>query len=286
MSAQLSSFIQRTGKLPSLPSLYEELVRAVQNPDSSIDDISAVLRTDPSLVSRLLRLANSAFYGFSTEISTLGEAVQTIGLREIQDLVLATSVIQAFDRIPARFVDTISFWKHSIACGVASALLAEHCNEAVPERFFVGGLLHDIGRLILFLNAPEASRQILERCEREHQVSYVVEREILGFDHAMIGAHIVAYWRLPVSLRDMVECHHAPSQASRGGHDSFLVHYADFIASSLELGSAGETLICPLIVPPNCTRLLLTEEQIDPLVDDLSIRCEEIFPILTDAKQN
>ena len=281
MKMDATSFVRRTTKLPSLPALYYDLVRAISNPYAMIDEICGIIRRDQSLTSRLLKLANSAFYGLPTKVGTLQEVVQIIGLREIQDLVLATSVIKAFEKLPTHLIDVPSFWQHSIACGVASSLLAEQRRDPMPERFFVGGLLHDIGRLIMFLNAPDESREILLRCESQQELSLQIEREVLGFDHAMLGAELILLWKLPRSLVEMVGCHHQIPSSTANVLDAFTVHYADFIVSVLEFGNSAELYISPLLAPKDCARYLLADEQMEELVNELDRKCGEIFPALT-----
>jgi putative nucleotidyltransferase with HDIG domain len=218
-------------------------------------------------------------------VATLGEAVQIIGLREIQDLVLATAVINAF-KLPPNLVDVASFWKHSIACGLVCGLLAEDQHDPQPERFFVGGLLHDIGRLMLFLKAPEEGRQILQRSEKEGMLASRMEREIMGFDHAELGAELVSFWKLPHSLKEMVGCHHNPSRSHTVPADVFLVHYADFITSVLEFGNSGEFFVAPLTLPKGCDHCLVSEDRLTTLAKELEIRCAEIFPILVGARND
>jgi HD-like signal output (HDOD) protein len=228
-----------------------------------------------------LRLANSVFYALPTEISTLNQAVQLIGLHEIQNLVLATSVIKAFDRLPTRVVDVASFWRHSIACGLACAILADRRHDPLPERFFVGGLLHDIGRLVLFINSTADAVEVLRRTESESRLAHELERELIGFDHAALGAELLTFWKLPHSLCEMVGGHHDTFRPPGSSTDAFHIHYADFIVSLLELGSTGEVFVPPLVVPSNCHRFLLDEESILAMVEELDIQCEEVFPILT-----
>jgi HD-like signal output (HDOD) protein len=280
MKTDLRTFVSGIERLPSLPTVYYELVRAVGRSDSHIDEIAAIIRRDPSLTSRLLRIANSIFYGFPSEVTTLEEAVQLIGLSEIQDLVLVTSVIRAFDSVPSRLVDVASFWKHSVVCAIASALLAEHRRAPDSDRFFVGGLLHDIGWLVLFLSAPQESTQILQRCEAQGALTLEVENEVLGFDHAMVGAELIAMWELPRALGQMVGFHHNPGAASQAKEDVFTIHYADFIATALEFGKSGEFLPSPLQVPPGCEAFLVVDHKLEDLVMDLDKKCGQLFPFL------
>ncbi len=281
MKQDLGTFLQNAGKLPSLPSIYYELNRAVENPNSSLASIGEVIQQDQSLTSRLLKLANSALYSFPSQIGTIEEALQLIGLREVQDLALATCVIHAFPKLPAHLVDILSFWRHSIACAITSALLAKEQFDPAPERFFVGGLLHDIGRLILILKAPAESQQILAACEMRGELASKIEMEVLGFDHAMLGGELVSLWKLPVSLREMVRGHHNPTRSQIAVDDVCLIHHAVFITCALDFGPHGEPFVAPLVPLPNSDRCLLEEDRVEPLVAELDRKCDQIFPILT-----
>lgn len=282
MKTDAATFARQAEAPPTLSVVYYELSTTIEDLDSNIEDVSSVILKDMGLVSRILRLANSAFYGLPSQVGTLEEAVQLIGLNEIQNLVLVTALIKAF-RMPASLVDVTAFWKHSIACGLASGLLAEQHRDPHPERVFVGGLLHDIGRLMLFLQAPEASRQILERSKQEGVLASQMERETMGFDHAELGAELVSIWKLPTSLQEMVKCHHQPASAATIPGDAFIVHYADFITSALGFGNGGEFYVAPLEVPNGCAHWLVPEDRLPVLVEELEVLCRDFFPILDSA---
>ncbi len=280
MTPSLAEFVRTAGKLPSLPAVYQELSRAVDNPDSSLSQIGEIIRKDQSLASRLLRLANSALYSFPSQIETVEAALQMIGLRETQNLALATCVIRAFSGLPADLIDPAAFWEHSIACGIASALLAEERHDPTPERLLVGGLLHDVGRLVLLIKAPELSRDILQRCEAEEAPVVPIETEVLGFDHAMLGGELLRMWRLPPSLQDMVRWHHLPAGATVGAYDAWTVHQADFLVSALEYGNSGE----PLVGPPATTEAGrkggIEECELATLAATVEARCAPLCAIL------
>ena len=280
MNRDVTRFVQQAGKLPSLPTLYYELNRAVDNPNSSISMIGDIVSKDQSLTSRLLKLANSALYSFPSQVETIEEALQLIGLREMRDLALATCVIGAFPNLPKDLVDPAEFWKHSIACGIASALLAEERHDPAPERFFVGGLLHDIGRLILYLKAAPQSIEILRRYETDALPPSKIELEVMGFDHACLGAELLSLWKLPLTLIEMVERHHRPAKAHVTMGDDATIHYADFIISALEFGSSGESVLWPFSEEIS-KRSLLEENRIEALVGELEARWEPLCAILT-----
>ena len=144
-------------------------------------------------------------------------------------------------------------------------------------------MLHDVGRLVLFLKAPAQSLEILERCEKEESISSRIEIEVLGFDHAALGAELVSQWKLPLPLREMVHGHHNPGVSSLMLQDTILIHYADFITSALEYGKSGESFVAPLVIPPNFERFVMEDDRIDLLVVEMDERCDEIFPILASA---
>lgn len=274
-----AAFVKQVGKLPSLPTLYYELTRAVDDPKSSISMIGGVVRKDQSLASRLLKLANSAYYSFPSQVETIEEALQLIGLREMRDLALATCVIGTFKNLPENLVSVQEFWKHSIACGVTSSLLAERRHDPSPERFFVGGLLHDIGRLIMYLTAPRESELVLAKYATEKIPCCRAEFEVLGFDHADLGAELLSLWKIPLALVEMVRRHHNPDLFHSAIIDGATVHCADFIVTALEFGNSGEPYVTALSEEA-CKRAMLQESDIPLLVEEVEQRCEQLCSIL------
>ena len=274
-----TQFVKQVGKLPSLPAVYHELSHAVESPNTSIDTITGIARQDQSLTSRLLKLANSALYGFPSPVESLEQAVQVIGLREMRDLALATCVIGAFKDVPSHLVNVTDFWRHSVACGITSGLLATRRHDSRPERFFLGGLLHDIGRLLMYIKAPRESADILLRCETTDLPPCAVETAVLGFDHAELGAELLSVWRVPEALVEMVRRHHSPVPAHLGIGDEITVHCADFIATVMGWGGSGESDASPLAADA-FKRCLIDEQQIEGLIAEAEERCERVFPIL------
>ncbi|HOW65883.1 MAG TPA: HDOD domain-containing protein [Candidatus Paceibacterota bacterium] len=279
MHPTASSFIDEVGTLPSLPVLYQELSRAVEDPNASIEAIGRIISRDLGLASRLLKLANSAFYGLPLPADTIEEAMQRLGLRQIRELALATTVIRLFDRVPSDLVSVESFWEHSVACGTACALLARELHDPTPERVFVGGLLHDVGRLIMYLKAPQQSAEIGHRCRLTGQLDHEAEREILGFDHADLGRELLLRWRLPSSLADMVGKHHQPGPSGECGSDEAIVHVGDFLTHALGFGCSGELFVSPLSAA--CwERCRLSDDRIESLLDELDRQQESLRDFL------
>ncbi|MGI9628994.1 MAG: HDOD domain-containing protein, partial [Longimicrobiales bacterium] len=152
----------RNSTVSSPPDVYARLMEVINHPRSGANDIAKVLSGDPGLASRLLRIVNSAFFGFPRRIESMGQAVTLVGTGQIRDLALATSVIRAFDGVPDDVIDVRDFWSYSLAAGVVSRIFGGRTNADNVERFFLAGVLHAVGRLVMLLNAPEDARKAFE----------------------------------------------------------------------------------------------------------------------------
>ncbi len=244
--ARASDLLKGVTSVSSLPGVYLRLSSVVADPRSSSADVGRVIAEDPGLTARLLKLVNSAMYGFPSRIETVSHAISIVGTTQLQDLALATSVIRLFASMPQELVTMESFWRHSVACGVAARALASRRREVNVERFFVAGLLHDIGRPIMYMQVPEVARAAMTRSRETGEPLYVVEHALLGFDHSHVGHALLDQWKLPPSLREAVAQHHFPERASRFPVETAVVHVADLIVNALRFGSSGEPGIPPL----------------------------------------
>ena len=226
--------------LVSLPTIFFQVERAINHPSSSSTDIAKALRTDQGLSARLLRIANSAFYGFPRRVESVDQAVRIIGTRQLHDLVLATVVLTQFRGVDANLVTMKSFWQHSFACGIAARSLATLRRESNVEHFFVAGLLHDIGSLVLYQEFPQRAAVALEMHRRDKAALDEVERSVIGCDHGQVGAALMTLWKLPESYREVAANHHNPAGSRSPSVSTAVVHIADLLVAALALGSNGE----------------------------------------------
>jgi len=231
--------------LPEIPSVVFELNEVIANPLSSADHIAQVVNRSPSLTALLLKIVNSSFYGFPSKIDKVSHAVTLIGTREISGLALGISILSIFKNIPKEMIDMYSFLKHSLACGILSRIIAAQKNFGQTEQLFVSGLLHDLGRLILYLYFPNDSRNILSRARKNNKLLYEEEHNYLGCNHAEVGKQLMEQWKLPLILENNVLYHHKPSEAQQP-IPATIVHLADIIVNSLGIGSSGEKFVPPL----------------------------------------
>ena len=251
--------------LPSLPEVVMRAIELVNDPEASAIDIGRVLSEDSALTARLLKIVNSPFYGFPSRIDTVSRAITVIGTLDLLDLILATSVVKMFSGVPNDLVSMDSFWKHSLYGGVVARLLAARSKQPNVEHFFVAGLLHDLGSLVIYRKLPELAREALLRARYNGIVLQQAEQELLGFDHAMVGAELIRTWKLPASLVEAVEFHHNPSQAPNYPLIAAVVHVADVIASAIRSG-AGASEAAPPLDPAAWDRIGLPTLAIEALL--------------------
>ncbi len=243
--ANIELLINEITKLISLPDIYYRLEALIERPDSTLDDFTRLLATEPDLCARLLSLANSAFYCFPSTIESVDKAVQIIGIRQIRELVLATSVVNAFNQIPPGEVNMKLFWEHSVAVGVLAKCIGQYCRLPQPERFYVSGLLHDIGRLIFYVKLPGLMHDLLQQREDQQTLLYELEQQVLGYSHAEAGGLLLKNWQIPQSIYEPVLFHHDPQRADEFATVTAAVHVADIWINKYQMGSSGERFDLP-----------------------------------------
>jgi HD-like signal output (HDOD) protein len=172
-----------------------------------------------------------------------------------------------------------SFWKHSIACGIIARILASYKNNTLTEVFFVGGLLHDIGRLILFMSIPEISKEALLKAKETGCMLHQAENDLIGFDHSKMGGILLKEWKLPMTLENMVRFHHIKTE-SQIQLDTAVAHIADIMANALEIGNSGEHSV-PSLVPKAWAEIGLSAGIITATVDQAKHHIDETMQILS-----
>ncbi len=230
-------------ELFSLPDIYFQVSEMIGDPKFSIEDIGEVIAKDPALSARLLKVVNSSFYGFQAKIDTISRAIVVVGIDDLKNLLLATSVIDTFNKIPCELVDMTAFWMSSVHCGVIAKLLAKESLVLHSERLFLAGLLHNIGSLILYHKMPEASLKVLLAAASDRNLIGGLEQEIIGFNHADLGGELIKSWRLPESLYETISCYLTPEVAQVYKLDAYLLSLSAYLVNALEQGRSPEDVI-------------------------------------------
>jgi putative nucleotidyltransferase with HDIG domain len=230
-------FGRSSGKidLPSVPATLARIIQITNSPDASADKVAGVVMLDQSLATKVLRIANSAFYGRRVKAETISEAVVTLGFSSIRNLAASASVVDAL--FPKQMFPGFSWqdmWVHSVNCAVASEVIhARMTRTAGAEAAFVAGLLHDVGKLILARALPERFRQVVDACRECDLTMAQAERNLLSTDHAKIGGELAEGWQFPDRLRDAIDYHHSPADACENEDIARAVSAANLLAKRM-----------------------------------------------------
>ncbi len=214
------------------------MIELVDNPRTNTKTLAKLISHDQSLTARLLKLANSAYYGFSREISTVDTAIIVMGFNAVKEMGLSLSVFDAFKNIGnMEHFDVNQYWEHSVAVGVAARFLARKFGVSEPGEMFVAGLLHDIGKMVLIQYMPDEFTTIVEDM-LEQKVPYVdAEEKVLSITHGEIGYIIARRWHLPLRIATVIHCHHRPESGGEFSKECAIVDLADFICHRVNIGN-------------------------------------------------
>ena len=248
-TAEIKELVDNASSLISLPEVALRVNQLANDPDSTADDMATVITQDPALVVRMLKIANSSYYGLSNEVETISRAVSVLGTNKIRDLVLSSSANKAFDGIPNDLISMQDFWHHSLYCGLLAQILAKKSKKANTESIFVAGLLHDIGQLLMFNQLPEKSHEcILLLMEGSEDLeTFEAERHVFGFDHMQVGSELVKNWKLAPVLQECVEFHHEPQKAKQFPVEVALINIANAVAVMADFDSMSPDDEIPMI---------------------------------------
>lgn len=234
--------IGRISDLPSLPAIYFRVKSIIDNPDSSMTDVEREISYDAGLTSRLLCLANSAYYSVCGKLHTIGQALSILGTEQVKHLLLATSVANAFRGITPVLMDMKKFWLMSAYRALVARFLAKQNRRFDEERSFVEGLLGDIGHLVMYLGIPHTAEEALLRSMQSGEPLQYVEREMLGFDYAEVGAELLSMWNLSPVIEAAVRHHPVPLAAGgTAAGDASILHIATQITNAAFKSGAIES---------------------------------------------
>ncbi len=280
--------ISSLGQIPTLPSVVTKTMEVINSPNSSAEDAARFIEKDVALTSKVLRLANSAFYGIPRTISSATSAIVILGFNTIRSLVLSASVLKLF---PAKAgtveFDRKAFWQHSMMTAIATRMLAKRYqrNKLVDlEMAFSAGLLHDVGKIILEQFAHEDYMPALTLARKENIPLLDAEKRVLGLTHADVSGMLIERWDMPNELRMPVLHHHSPSEAADFADLAALVHYANHLAHIKGSSCIEGEAFTPL--DPNVLNILQLADTEESLLAELEaqIAAASVFFALADEK--
>ena len=280
--------IQDLGQIPTMPTIAAKVMQIVNDPHSSAEDVAKFISRDVALTSKVLRLANSAFYGIPRTISSVNSAIVILGFNTIRSLVLSASVLKVFPQKPglASF-DRKAFWKHSFMVGIASRMVAQIYRKKKlvdMETAFSAGLLHDIGKIILEQFSNEDYIPVLKASREQGIPLFMAERGALGMSHADVSGMLVDKWQMPNELKGPIVNHHSPLD-DKGSQDmACIVHYANHLCHVKGSGCMENESYAPLIKDVETVLGLgITAEQ---LLEELEKHIQEAEPFFSLIEAN
>lgn len=265
----------------SLPEVVIRVNELIDSDEVTNAELERVILNDPALTAKLLKFANSSYFGLSGKVDTVLRAISIIGHKELRNLAIASSVTATFKDIPSNLVDMDTFWYHSVTCGVTARLLASSVDSR--ERFFIAGLLHGVGRLVLFSQYPKESAKILSCMSQGEDAAINAERKIFGFTHAQLGAELLRQWRLPLNIWKMVEFQFDPIKDETHRYDASTlcaaVNIANFIQPCTNQKVSTEKAI-PAQAFEAWSLLSLSPELIESVITVTKLQVIELFNIV------
>ena len=240
----IEKIIRNVNDLRTLPTIYSSISESMNDPYNTLEKLARVISFDQVSSFKILKVANSPFYGFRGKIDTISEAVLHLGFNEIKNIVFALSILKIFTKgkniMNFRPVD---LWAHSIGVGIATRLVGEKIGEKELENYFLAGIIHDIGKILFIEFLPEEYIKVLKYVQEKNCSVIDAETEILGINHCKAGYLLAEKWKLPVQLRDVIFFHHTGKNNGQFDRITAAVHVADIFVKAMELGNTGDNLI-------------------------------------------
>jgi putative nucleotidyltransferase with HDIG domain len=228
--------------LPTLPSTVAKMIEVIDHPSTSAHTLNTIVSSDQALAAQVLRLANSAYYGFPRKINTITLAIVVVGFETLKNFGLSSAVLDRFARfnhdVP---FDIYLFWEHSICTAVASRMLARETGYQISGEAFAAGLLHDLGKYVISIYFRELFEKVVEQMIDDDMPMYQVEEQHLAHvNHAQIGAWLVEKWNLSESIVSGIKHHHRPDLANSHQQLAWIVHYANYLTKKFGVGFSGD----------------------------------------------
>ena len=229
----ISDLLKGDIKLASPPTVYLALQKVIDDPTKTVRDAAEIIESDASLAMRLLKIVNSAFYGFPSQISAISTAITMIGVRELQNLVLATVVIERFSDLPGQLFSINDFWAKNLRCALVARELDNLLGKIYTDTAFLCGLVHNIGQLVLYRRIPMLAREVdllVQSLPEEELDIPAIEERVIGFDHYAVGAELCRLWKLPEIVVESIRLHRYPDYFGNYAQLAALVRFAQYFS--------------------------------------------------------
>jgi putative nucleotidyltransferase with HDIG domain len=259
--------VENINTLPTVPGVLKRLSVIIEKPRITLVEISSFISSDPALTTKVLKMVNSAIYGFPGRIASVSHATMLLGLNVIKGLLLGVSVFELMQKTMN------GLYEHSLAVAIASRVIAQKKGLKEPEEVSVAGLLHDIGKVILVLEFQKEYEAAMSEAKAKSISIFDAEKNQFNATHANVGSWLAEKWRFPRSLIEVIECHHRPALAKNAPLETAIVHMADILVRARGFGFAGENFV-PEVNPVAFELLSLSEADIRDILKEVEDNME------------
>ncbi len=259
--------VENINTLPTVPGVLKRLSGIIEKPRITLVEISSFISNDPALTTKILKMVNSAIYGFPGRIASVSHATMLLGLNVIKGLLLGVSVFELMQKAMN------GLYEHSLACAIASRVIAQKKGLKEPEEISVAGLLHDIGKVILMLEFQKEYEAAMQEAQLKSISIFEAEKIQFNATHANVGSWLAEKWRFPRNLIEVIEFHHRPALAKNAPLETAIVHMADILVRARGFGFAGESLV-PEVHPLAFELLNLSAADIKDVLKELEDNME------------
>ena len=276
---EIRRIIKDTKSLPTLPGVIAKLGSLAENNKVSVHEMARVVSSDQVLSAKVLRLVNSAFYGFSGRVSTVSNALILLGVNVVKSLAISSSIFEIMEK------NVVGLWEHSMGVAVAANVMSKHLNLPEAEETSTAALLHDIGKVIIKIKLAEDYNNLTAHINDKGFMMIEAEQELLGTNHAEIGEWLAQTWLLPDKLIEPIACHHHVEKSIVHQTKTAVVHVADVLIKASGFGFSGDNLV-PRIQPVAWNKLDLTVQLLEQIIEEVEYKLVEVKNFSLEIQSN
>jgi HD-like signal output (HDOD) protein len=276
---QAREFLTDLAEQISMPAIYLEIRCLIAKPDYQISDFVSLVKADAMLTARLIRIANSQFFGIPDRANNLYQAISLIGVMQLHDIMLSSLCMRTFSAMPEQILNQKLFWQYCTQCGVAARTIAQHCSVIGSNHFFPLGLLHEVGHAVMYLKAPEKCLQVIDESDIQSHSVIELERQKFGFDYTQLGKELMHLWQLPESYQQVVAFHLEPNKADPTFQlEVLIIHLAHIICQNQVTGQNQKRVA--KLIEGNHQLALLPADIENIVLEEIATHTEIVLDIL------
>ena len=286
MKTHIVKRLEKIRNLPTLPEVIHKLGEEIRDPKSDARRVAALIEDDPSMMARILKVVNSAFYSGIEPITSVQQAVTRMGFNAINNIALSTSVFATFDKSVEVGFDRKEFWRHCVCTGIAANIVYNRVKQNISKYYTLDllhllGLLHDTGKIIFEQFFHDEFRISLRESAKRKIPLFHIELECIGSDHAQVGAWLGKKWRLSEEVIEVIRWHHEPDNATEQYRDLvMLCHMANYVCNVKKIGNSGDET-APAFFHSVWKRMGLEASDIPPMIEKVKEESEKSEILLT-----